>query len=176
MKTVISTEVITSHIFVIRGHRVMIDRDLAQMFGVETKYLNRQVKRNIRRFPSEFMFPLTEIEKKEVVTNWHHLEAIKFSHTRPLVFTEHGVAMLATVLNSNTAVAISINIIKAFIKLRETIAQHRLLAKKLKTLENKVGKHDKEIQVILEAIRQLMEPPQEKHKEPMGFYVRKDSG
>ena len=88
----------------------MVDNDLAKMFGVETKYLNRQVKRNIKRFPPEFMFQVTEKEKEEVVTNWHHLKALKFSHALPFVFTEHGVAMLATVLNSETAIAISINL------------------------------------------------------------------
>ena len=106
-----------------------------------------------------------------MVTNWHHLKVLKFSRTLPFVFTEHGVAMLATVLNSETAIVISINIIKAFIKLRETIAQHKLLAKKVDDLKRKVGKHDKEIHLILEAIRQLMEPP-EKPKLPIGFHVK----
>lgn len=147
----------------------MVDNDLAKMFGVETKYLNRQVKRNIKRFPSEFMFQLTEKEKEDVVTNWHHLRTIKFSHVLPFVFTEHGVAMLATVLNSETAIAVSINIIKAFIKLREAIARHKLLAGKIDALQRKVGKHDKQIGLILEAIRQLMDPP-EKPKGRIGFH------
>ena len=172
MATIIEPEVITQQILLLRGQKVMIDRDLANMFGVETKHLNRQVRRNIKRFPPEFTFQLTENEKKEVVTNWHHLKAIRFSHTLPFVFTEHGVAMLATVLNSETAIAISINIIKAFIKLRQSIAQHNLLAKKIADLEQKFGKHDKEIRVILEALRQLMAPPPEIHKTPIGFHVK----
>lgn len=169
MKTIISPEVITHHILFLRGQKVMIDNDLAKMFGVETKYLNRQVRRNIKRFPPEFMFRLTEREKGEVVTNWHHLRALKFSHVLPFVFTEHGVAMLATVLNSETAIAISLNIIKAFIKLREAVAQHELLAKKVDALQRKVGKHDREINIVLEAIRQLMDPP-EKPKGRIGFH------
>ena len=104
-----------------------------------------------------------------MVTNWHHLKAVKFSRTLPFVFTEHGIAMLATVLNSETAIAISINIIKAFIKLRETISQHKLLAQKIDALEHKVGKHDKEISLILEAIRQLMKE-EEKPKGKIGFH------
>ena len=169
MKIVVSPEAITLHILLLRGQKVMIDNDLAKMFGVETKYLNRQVKRNIKRFPVEFMFQLTPKEKNEVVTNWHHLKAVKFSRTLPFVFTEHGIAMLATVLNSETAIAISINIIKAFIKLRETISQHKLLAQKIDALEHKVGKHDKEISLILEAIRQLMKE-EEKPKGKIGFH------
>ena len=87
MQTAISVETITSRIFVIRSQKVMIDRDIAQLYGVETKYLNRQVKRNIKRFPPEFMFQLTQKEKEEVVTNWHHLKVIKFSPQLPYAFT-----------------------------------------------------------------------------------------
>ena len=104
-----------------------------------------------------------------MVTNWHHLRALKFSYVLPFVFMEYGVAMLATVLNSGTAIAISINIIKAFIKLHEAIAQHKLLAGKIDVLRRKVGKHDKQIGLILEAIRQLMNPP-EKPKGRIGFH------
>lgn len=174
MKNAISSDVLAGRIFLIRGQKVMIDRDLAQLYGVETKYLNRQVKRNLKRFPSEFMFQLTRQEKEDVVTIWHHLKAIKFSHTRPFVFTEHGVAMLATVLNSERAVAVSINIIKAFIKLREMIVSHKLLGEKLEDLERKVGKHGREIKIILDAIRQMMAPPPEKPKNPIGFHPHRE--
>ncbi len=98
MGKAVSSDVVEQRIFLIRGHRVMIDRDLAELYGVETKYLNRQVRRNKERFPHEFMFQLTQKERDEVVTICHHLKAIKFSHSLPCVFTEHGVAMLSSVL------------------------------------------------------------------------------
>ena len=103
---------IEQRIFLIRGQRVMVDRDLAELYGVETKYLNRQVKRNKQRFPREFMFQLIPNERDELVTNWHRFESMKHSSVLPYAFTEHGVAMLASVLNSDIAVKISVTIIK----------------------------------------------------------------
>jgi phage regulator Rha-like protein len=169
MKNLIPQEVIEQKIFMIRGHKVMIDRDLAELYGVETKYLNRQVRRNIERFPEEFMFQLTKEEKGELVTNWHRLAMMKHSSSLPYVFTEHGVAMLASVLNSDRAIKISILIIKAFVKLREILATHKELAHKLSELEKRIEKHDTEIQAIFDAIRQLMEPPTVKEKRIIGF-------
>ena len=157
-------------ILLIRGQRVMIDKDLAELYNVETKYLNRQVKRNIQRFPKEFMFRLSKREKNELVTNWHRFKILKHSSSLPYAFTEHGVAMLATVLNSSIAVKASIRIIKAFIKLRKFISTHRQLGQKLKQLESKVEKHDSEIQNIFNAIYKLMSPP-EKPIRKIGFHV-----
>jgi len=156
-------------IFFIRGHKVMLDRDLAELYGVETKYLNRQVKRNIQRFPQEFMFRLTIAEKKELVTNWHRFKTMKHSSALPYAFTEHGVAMLASILKSKTAIAISITIIKTFVKLREILSNHKELAQRLSELERRMEKKDKQIQVIFEAIRQLMAEP-EKPKRRIGFH------
>ena len=168
MNEVIPQEIVEHRIFLIRKQRVMIDRDLAELYGVETKYLNRQVKRNIDRFPAEFMFQLTNDEKNELVTICHRFKTMKHSSAMPYAFTEHGVAMLASVLKSERAVKISINIIKAFVKLREILSTHKELAHKLKHLERKFEKHDEDIHVIFEAIRQLMDPP-EKKKKKIGF-------
>ena len=148
----------------------MIDKDLAELYDVETKYLNRQVKRNIQRFPKEFMFRLSKRERNELVTNWHRFTVLKHSSSLPYAFTEHGVAMLATVLNSEIAIKASIRIIKAFIKLRKFISTHRQLAQKLKQLENRVDKHDSEILNIFNAIHKIMFPP-EKPKRKIGFNI-----
>lgn len=166
----IPKEVIESRIFLIRGQRVMIDRDLAEMYGVETKYLNRQVKRNIERFPKEFMFQLTREEKNELVTNWHRFASLKHSATLPYAFTEHGVAMLSAVLGSERAVKMSVVIIKVFVRLRGILSTHKELAQKLKELEQHIEKHDTQIQAIFEAIRQLMQPSG-KPKRQIGFKV-----
>ncbi|MBI4368089.1 MAG: ORF6N domain-containing protein [Candidatus Omnitrophica bacterium] len=170
MKYVISKEAIEEKIFSVRGHKVMVDRDLAALYDVQTKYLNRQVKRNRERFPEEFMFRLTEEEKKELVTNWHRFESLKHSSASPYVFTEHGVAMLASVLNSERAVKISIHIIKTFVRLRRWISTHKELASELAKLERKVEKHDSEIQAIFDAIRKLM-VPSDLPERRIGFHV-----
>lgn len=168
-KRFVSAEVIEQRIFLIRGRKVMLDRDLAELFGVKTKHLNRQVKRNIRRFPEEFMFQLTKKEKDELVPIWHQFKKMKHSYILPYAFTEHGVAMLASVLNSERAIKISIIIIKTFVKLREIISTHKKLAYKLNELERKIEKHDGAIQDIFEAIRQLMAVPEEP-KRRIGFH------
>lgn len=115
MKELIPQERIEQRIFLIRGHRVMIDRDLAELYGVKTKYLNQQVRRNIKRFPQEFMLPLTEEERDELVAICNRFRTMKHSSTLPYAFTEHGVAMLASVLKSERAIKISIIIIKTFV-------------------------------------------------------------
>jgi len=168
-QVVISETMIEQKIFLIRGKKVMVDRDLAGLYGVETKYLNRQVKRNKERFLEEFMFQLTLSEKNELVTNWHQFESMKYSSVLPYVFTEHGVAMLASVLNSDAAVKISIAIIKIFVKLRELLSTHKNIVYKLVELERKVGKHDENIKAIFEAIRKLMAPSPLKPKPQIGF-------
>ena len=119
IKQTIPIEIIEDKIIVIRNTKVMLDRDLAELYEVDTKRLNEQVKRNINRFPDHFMFQLNKKEKSEVVANCDHLKAIKFSHVFPFVFTEYGVAMLSSVLNSEKAIQINIQIINAFIKMRQ---------------------------------------------------------
>jgi len=137
----------------------MLDADLAELYGVTTKRLNEQVKRNRKRFPSDFMFQLTAQEKAEVVANCDHLTHLKFSPSKPYAFTEHGAVMVASVLNSDRAVEVSIYVVRAFVKLREMLGTHKKLAQKLTQLERRVESHDSHIQSLFEAIRQLMETP-----------------
>ena len=162
---------IESKILNLRGHKVMIDSDLARLYEVETKYLNRQVRRNTGRFPAEFMFRLSKQEKAELVTNWHQFKNLKHSYSLPHVFTEHGVAMLSTILKSREATKISIHIIKTFIRLKECLSNQEKLFHKLIKLQEKVGKHDEEIEKLFEAIHELMKIP-EKPKREIGFHTR----
>ncbi len=164
---------IDSRILLIRGHRVMLDADLAEVYGTTTKALNQAVKRNRERFPAEFMFQLTRREKDEVVTNCDHLRKLKYSPNFPFAFTEYGAVMLASVLNSPIAVQASIAVVRAFIRLREILATHKELARKLKELENRIEGHDEEITALFDAIRELMESP-EKPSKQIGFHARTD--
>jgi len=167
---ILASNNVESRILNIRGKKVIIDRDLAELYGVKTKHLNRQVRRNIKRFPPEFMFRLNAYEKHQLVPNWHRFGRLKHSSSLPYAFTEHGVAMLASVLNSDTAVKISIHIVKTFIRLREFILNHTELSRKISKLEARVGKHDKEIRSVIEAIRELVSIP-EKPKREIGFHA-----
>jgi len=169
MSNLIPREIIERKIYLIRGHKVMIDSDLAELYGATTRNLKRQVRRNIERFPEEFMFKLTKKEWNELVPNWHQYDRMKHSYVLPFVFTEHGVAMLSSVLNSEKAIKVSIVIIKTFVKLRELMFTHKELAHKLTDLERKIEKHDEEISSIFEAIRQLMAPPPAKARVITGF-------
>ena len=162
---------ITGKILFIRQTRVMLDQDLARLYGVSTKALNQAVKRNFDRFPSDFMFRLNKAEKDEVVTNCDHLQNLKFSPQLPYAFTDLGVAMLSSVLNSEKAIQMNIEIMRTFVKIRRFLSAHGELADKLRELEIKTGKHDKEIQAIFEAIRKLMIAP-EKPKRQIGFHVK----
>ena len=155
-------------ILTLRGHRVILDADLAELYGVTTKRLNEQVKRNADRFPSDFMFRLTAREKAEVVANCDHLQRLKFSPVIPCAFTEHGVVMAASVLNSPEAVEASVFVVRAFVAMRDALASTQALARKLLELERKVGGHDETIGALLSAIRQLMETPTPK-KRKIGF-------
>ncbi len=151
--------------------RIMIDHDLAMLYGVETKYLNRQVRRNLDRFPEEFMFQLSGEEQKELVTNWHRFETLKHSSSPSYAFTENGVAMLASVLKSERAVKISIHIIKTFVRLCQWVVAQKEIVVKLHELEDKVGRHDEEIRLIFQALEELINPKiPEKSKRQIGFY------
>ena len=167
-KALVPTEVIVTKILFLRGEKVLLDRDLAELYGVETRVLNQAVKRNERRFPPDFMFRLTEEEKHELVTNCDRFKKLKHSTVLPHAFTEQGVAMLSSVLNSDRAIEVNIAIMRAFVQLRKMIASNKKLARKLKELEARVGEHDEQIQVIFEAIYQLMSPP-EKPTKKIGF-------
>ena len=168
MSELVSRHGINDRVLVIRGQRVMLDADLAELYGVTTKRFNEQVKRNLARFPLEFMFQLTAVEKKEVVANCDHLDKLKFSPHLPYAFTEHGAIMAATILNSPKAVEMSVFVVRAFVELREWLSTHRELAEKLEHLERKVSSHDQALAGVIDAIRQLMSPPQPK-KRPIGF-------
>jgi uncharacterized protein YigA (DUF484 family) len=168
-KLIASVEQIESRIFVIRGQKVMLDADLAELYGVETKRLNEQVRRNSERFPEDFMFQLAADEKAEVVANCDHLAKLKYSPTLPYAFTEHGAIMAASVLNSTRAIEISVHVVRAFVHLRELVSTHKELSQKLNQLERKVGAHDRAIAELINAIRQLMTPLDPKKNRPIGF-------
>ena len=136
------------------------------MYGVETKHLNRQVRRNIQRFPKEFMLQLTTGEKNELVTNCHRFKTMKHSSVLPYAFTGYGVAMLASVLNSEKAIQVNIQIIRAFIRLKEMALSYKELRLKIEDMERK---YDQQFKVVFDAIRQLLTPP-EKPKRQMGFH------
>lgn len=139
----------------IRGQRVMLDSDLAEIYGVSTKQLNQQVKRNVDRFPDDFMFRLAASEKAEVVTKCDHLRALRFSPGLPRAFTEHGALMLASVLNSPMAVRSSVQVIRAFIRLREMLGANKDLAARLDAMESH---YNRRFKVVFDAIRALMGP------------------
>jgi len=169
-KELISTERIARAILVIHREKVILDSDLAALYGVSTGNLNKAVKRNAERFPADFMFQLDAEEVANLkfqfgISSWGGRRRL------PYAFTEQGVAMLSSVLNSERAVKVNIAIMRAFVQLRETLDTNRELARKFSELEQRVGKHDDEIAAILEAIRQLMAPP-EKARREIGFHVR----
>jgi hypothetical protein len=157
---------IAARILLVRGAKVMIDADLAELYGVTTKRLNEQVKRNSKRFPEDFVFQLSRAERDEVVANCDHLSRLKYSPTLPYAFTEHGAIMAANVLNSTRAVEMSVHVVRAFVRLREMITSHKDLAKRLDELE---AKYDEQFRVVFDAIRELMRPPEQKAKRKIGF-------
>lgn len=161
-------ELVTQRILILRGVKVMLDADLADLYGVQTKVLNQAVRRNAERFPEDFMFRLTKEEKNEVVTNCDHLARLKFSSVLPYAFTEHGALMLGNVLKSDRAVEVSLIIVRTFVQLREMLSTNKELAAKLTELERKVSSHDQAITGLINTIRQLMNTP-ETVSRPIGF-------
>jgi len=149
---------IASLIQTIRGHRVMLDSDLAKIYRVTTKQLNQQLRRNRDRFPEDFAFKLTEKEFDQMRSQFVTASKRNIRH-RPMVFTEHGAIMLASVLNSRVAVAASVGVVRAFVRLREMAITHKELAKKLDDPEARVNGHDKSLQHVFAALRQIMAPP-----------------
>jgi ORF6N domain len=172
-KDIIPIGLIEEGIFTLRGKRVMLDADLAKLYGVTTKRLNEQVRRNADRFPEDFAFKLTDQE----VTNLRSQFATSSDRPRghggrryqPWVFTEHGAIMAASVLNSPRAVEVSVFVVRAFVKLRELSMAHKEIRQKLSELEQKVAGHDQAIADLINAIRELMTPPESKKKRPIGF-------
>jgi phage regulator Rha-like protein len=155
-------------IFLIRGLRVMLDSDLAKIYGVTTKQLNQQFKRNCERFPNDFAFSLTNQEVADMRSQ-NVTSSRRNMRSAPIVFTEHGALMLGNVLNSKTAMEASVRVVRAFVLMREQLAAHKDLAQKLNELENRVSGHDEAIQNLFEAIRQLIEPPLPEDRKQIGF-------
>ena len=171
-KAIIPIGQIEQRILLIRGQRVMLDADLAMLYGVPTRVLNQAVRRNLKRFPQDFMFKLTQPEKDQVITICDHLKNLKYAKALPNAFTEHGAIMVASVLNTERAVQISVFVVRAFVKLREMLSTHKELAHKLAALERKLQNHDESIRSLVVAIRQLMRPPEpETPKKRIGFLV-----
>lgn len=177
---------IEPRIQVVRGVKVIIDADLAELYGVPTKALNQAVKRNANRFPPDFLFQLTDAEKAEVVTNCDHLGQLKFSKTLPYAFTEHGAIQAANVLASSQAVEMGIYVVRAFVKLREAAIGYRELSQRLDALEEETDAlatdHDTfsrntrlQLRQVLDALRELMVPP-DPPKRPIGFVPPQDKG
>lgn len=158
MSTLVPHAVVNRILF-LRGQRVMLDADLAELYAVETKVLNQAVKRNAERFPMDFMFRLIATEKDDVVTNCDHLARLKFSASLPYAFTEHGALMLGNVLKSSRAVEVSLLVVRAFVQIRQMLSTHKDIAAKLDQMERKLSSHDQAIAGLIDAIRQLMNPP-----------------
>ena len=166
MSTPIAREVVESKIFYIRGHKVMLDKDLAQLYGVETRVLNQAVRRNIDRFPDDFIFSLT---REEIMNLSQFVIGSKIKHApHVFAFTEQGIAMLSSVLKSKRAVRVNIEIMRAFVRLRQILASHKELAVRLDEMEKK---YDGQFKVVFEAIRQLMSE-EKKPKRAIGFHAR----
>jgi len=180
MSNAIAVEVIATRILELRGKKVMLDRDLAKLYGVAAKVLNQAVKRNIKRFPDDFMFRLSweELEslRSQSVTIDSRSQNVTLKQGKnikylPYAFTEHGIAMLSSVLNSERAIQVNILIMRAFTKLKEILLTHKDLATKIEVLEKKYAEHDQTIKEIFQAIKQLLEPPPVKEKKIIGFRV-----
>lgn len=157
---------IENKIFLIRGKKVMLDKDLALLYEVPTKRPNEQVKRNIKRFPDDFMVQLSKEEYYSLRSQFATLKRGQHRKYLPYAFTEQGVAMLSSVLNSERAIQVNIQIMRTFTKLREIFATHKDLQRKIEDMESK---YDKQFKIVFEAIRQLLEPPPEKPKGRIGF-------
>ena len=167
MVDIIPQEKIQSKIFLIRGKKVMIDKDLAELYGVETEHLKRQVRRNLERFPDDFLLVLTQKESANLI---RHFGGSRWGGTRkpPFAFTEHGILMLSSVLNSPRAIQVNIQIMRTFTKLRQLMIEHADLRKKIEEMESK---YDYQFKVVFKAIKELLETPPQKPKKPIGFHV-----
>ena len=175
--SIIPVEVISRKIYLIKGNKVMLDSDLAELYGVETRVLKQAVRRNIERFLSDFMSQLAKGEWIKLITICNNLGNLKYSPSTPFVFTEQGVAMLSGILNSKRAIQVNIAIMKVFVQLRKFLLSGEQLSRRLKILENETRKRFKEqetqIQLIFEAIKELI-TEKEKPKNPIGFKIQGD--
>jgi hypothetical protein len=172
-KAIVPVGKIEQRILLIRGEKVIVDADLAEFYGVPTKRLNEQVKRNKTRFPDDFMFQLSAKEKTEVVANCDHLSKLKYSKALPYAFTEHGSIMAASVLNSKRAVEVSVYIVRAFVKIRRMMAENKELSRKIVQVERHLAEHDEQIIELIKAIKQLLKPEPPPKKRRIGFHADK---
>jgi hypothetical protein len=168
VKSFIPAEFIEKKIYLIRGHKVMLDRDLAGLYGIGTRDLNKAVTRNLDRFPEDFMLKLNKDEFNSLM---FQIGTSKRGGTRkmPRAFTEQGIAMLSSVLKSKKSVQINIMIMRAFVKLRQLISSHRELARRIEELEKRYSRHELEITTVFKLLKQIMAPPQDKPVKRIGF-------
>lgn len=150
-------EIIINKIIVLRNKKVMLDRDLAELYGVTTKRLNEQVKRNLKRFPEDFMFQLTKKEKEEIILHFEHLKVLKFSPVLPFVFTEHGAVMLASVLNSDKAIEVNIQIVRVFTAIRQALSDNTELRLEIEKIKKKTENNTKNIEIVFQYLDELLE-------------------
>ncbi len=162
-------------IVTIRERRVILDTDLAELYGVTTKALNQAVKRNLERVPPDFSFRLSREEKVEVVTACDHLARLRFSPVLPRAFTEHGALMVANLLNSSRAVAMSLYLVRAFVKMREDLAANAAILKRLAEIDKTLVLHDTALRDVYHKLRPLLEPPPSPPKPEIGFHVKEDA-
>ncbi len=162
-------------ILTVRGTKVILDADLAELYAITTKALNQAVKRNPKRFPGDFTFLLTAKEKRQVVTNCDHLLRLKFSPVLPRAFTEHGALMAASLLNSPRAVAMSLYVIRAFVKMRERLAADDAILIRLGGIDKTLLLHDSALRDIYHKLRPLLAPPPEPPKPGIGFHIKEDA-
>jgi len=168
--TIVPAERIEQSILLIRGEKVILDADLAALYGVETRRLNEQVARNIDRFPADFMLRLTRQELRALISHFATSNARRGGRRKlPYAFTEHGAIMAASVLNTPRAVEMSVFVVRAFVRLRAFLATHKELAEKLAELERKLANHDEQIVAIIDAIKRLMAPPGPTDRHRIGF-------
>jgi hypothetical protein len=160
---------IESLILTIRGRNVLIDADLATIYGVQTRTLNQAVKRNTGRFPADFIFTLNAAEKLEVITNCDHLARLKFAKSLPFAFTEHGAIMAATVLNSKQAVAMSVYVVRAFIQMREQLVANSEIVRRLAQIDKTLLQHNAALKDIYQKLRPLLQPAPDPPRRRIGF-------
>lgn len=168
-KSVVPVGKIENRILLIRDEKVIIDADLAEFYGVPTKRLNEQVRRNKDRFPDDFMFQLSPDEKAEVVANCDHLGNLKYSKALPYAFTEHGAIMAAGVLNTSRAIEVSVFIVRAFVKVRQMVAGHKEIQRKIAQIERRLTDHDEQIFELVNLIKKLLNPEPPPKKRRIGY-------
>ena len=168
-KLAVRIDTIERRILIIRGEKVIVDADLAEFYGVRTKRLNEQVRRNRERFPEDFVFRLTPEEKAEVVAKCDHLANLRFSKSRPYAFTEHGALMAASVLSTHRAVEVGVFVVRAFVSLRQIHARDKEVANRLNRLEARIDGHDGQIMALVQSLRRLTCPVALPEKRRIGF-------